>query len=77
VQVTAPDSKGTGTVRITSQPSGLDVRIDEEIAGKTPLSVSVQEGQHKIEVQKEGYSPWTRDVQVKAGAEITLSPTFR
>jgi hypothetical protein len=61
------------TVR-TSLPEA-EVRVDGEVAGKTPLesSITVVSGRHKVEVRRPGYAPQTRDIDLGEGSTGELS----
>ena len=41
----------TGTIIVDSQPAAAEVRLDGEVAGVTPLTISATEGQRAVEVR--------------------------
>lgn len=41
----------TGTIIVDSQPAAAEVRLDGEVAGVTPLTISATEGQRALEVR--------------------------
>ena len=51
-----------GTVIITSTPEGAKVYIDESTAaaGKTPLEIDIEPGNHEFSVKKAGYAQQTK-----------------
>ena len=56
----------TGTIVVDSQPAAAEVRIDGNVAGTTPLSVTADEGSRSVEVRHEQMSrQWT--IQVARG----------
>jgi formylglycine-generating enzyme required for sulfatase activity len=61
-------------VTISSEPEGAEVFVAGESRGKTPLTTEVLAGNHSIELRREGFKPWTTDVQVKANEPLTLGP---
>ena len=65
------------TLMIQVQPSGADVLIDGEHwrgpDGDERLLVQVTDGRHQIEVRKDGYQPYTTDVDVRGGDSLPLN----
>jgi uncharacterized membrane protein len=57
------------------------VRIDGEQwdgpSGSERLIVQVAEGRHVIEVQREGYEPFTTEVEVRRGETTPLNISLR
>ncbi len=79
-----PQSRGSvrgdanfGAISIRVQPSDADVLIDGEKwegpAGNEALIVQVAPGTHRIEVQKDGYRPYTAEVNVTAAQTSPLN----
>ena len=66
-----------GTLSIRVQPADAVVLIDGErwqgSGGGAPLQVQVAPGPHRIEVQKEGYQPFTTTVTVAPGDTMPLN----
>lgn len=67
-----------GTLRVTSQPPGAQVRIGERILGKTPLSRPSFAQPLELQLQLPGYLPESRQVVVAAQGtaevQVTLKP---
>ena len=61
-------------VTVTSEPAGAQVFVDGEDRGVTPLTTQIMAGNHPVELQMEGFKPWTTDVQVKANEPLSLGP---
>lgn len=59
-------SAGSATAR------GADVIIDGKVYGKVPWSGFVGAGRHRIEVSREGYTPFADWVELAAGQILTL-----
>jgi len=59
-------------VSVRSDPAGAEVLVDGEPAGTTPLEVDVLEGARTVELGLDGYKPWRRELQVRAGEPIEL-----
>ena len=62
-------------VTVTSTPSGAIVALDARQVGKTPLTVKVPPGSHKITISRSGYASITRTLSVRSGP-ITLNVTL-
>lgn len=61
-----------GTLTVSSEPSGAELRVDGQVAGVTPDSVSVPGGGHIIEVSLEGHRTAQRRITVPSGQQITV-----
>ncbi|MFQ6057068.1 MAG: PEGA domain-containing protein, partial [Methanosarcinales archaeon] len=63
----------SGSLSISSIPSGANVYVDENYKGTTPLSVdNVLSGSHTVKVTKVGYNDEIKAVSVGAGQTINL-----
>lgn len=69
----------TGTLRVTSEPSGATVEIDGLPAGVTPLSLPRPVGSSRIRVAKAGHRPFETEKRVRQNrstqVSISLQPT--
>jgi hypothetical protein len=74
---TTPLPDKTGSVKITSSPSGAEVYLDNEYHGTTPGNITaVPTGNHTIEVRERGYSTWSRNITVTSGSNASFSPSL-
>jgi serine/threonine protein kinase len=71
----------TGSLSITSRPSGARVYLEDDFRGHTPLTLErIAPGSYELNVTLEGYEEWERTVVVRAGvitsvtAELTTLP---
>ncbi len=68
---------GYGVLAIRVQPAGAEVIIDgdrwQSPEGEQPLLVHLAEGTHRVEVRKEGYSPFSTDVRIRQGERSPLN----
>ena len=64
---------GTGTIKLSSKPSGADVFINAEYKGKTPITVKVPSGKAQVIVNKEGKLRYTNTVNVKPNQTLKLT----
>ena len=59
-----------GALVVLSDPGGADVSIDGSAVGTTPLTMrDVPAGLKSLEVRKEGYYNWSREVEVLQGQQ--------
>jgi hypothetical protein len=67
----------TGSIQVTSTPSGAGVYLDNEYKGTTPVTLrAVTAGTHTVEVRLDGYERWTTPVSFTKGSAGTLSAIF-
>ncbi len=67
-------SRSTGSVSITSSPSGADIYLDNQYLGITPLTQSgVAPGSHQVRLALTGYQDWSNQIQVTAGQNTPVS----
>jgi hypothetical protein len=76
---TPTQSPGTGSVSVSSNPSGAQVFMDNIYEGITPLTIpSVQAGTHTFLIKQAGYADWQVAEPVQSGQttqiDATLSP---
>ncbi len=82
VAAAASAEAANGNLKVTSFPSGAQVVVDGAPTGKTtPMSVSLTEGEHTVNVQipNSGWQPDTRTVTIVAGnndLSVTLLPVL-
>lgn len=54
-----------GALEVKSIPSGAQVYLDDKLLGTTPLSTEkVKSGTYVMEVRKQGFKTWKKDLQV-------------
>jgi hypothetical protein len=66
-----------GSLVIRIQPPDADVLIDSERwrgpSGDERLVVQLTEGRHRLEVRKEGYEPFTSDIEVRRNDSVPIN----
>ena len=68
----------TGTLSITSTPTGAVVKIGGKYMGETPLTLEKQKPDtYSVTVSQEGYESQTRSVTVAAGQKATCGVTLK
>ncbi|HWP41802.1 MAG TPA: PEGA domain-containing protein [Blastocatellia bacterium] len=80
-------ARQTGSIKIASRPGGADVLLileDESGAeapqprGKTPtLITDLSPGKYAVHLEKSGYSPFQKSVEVKAGETTAVTATLK
>jgi len=67
----------TGTLSISSTPSGAAVYVDSVSVGSTPLTQgSIAPGTHLVEIKYSGYQTYSAQAVVKAGETTTVAPAL-
>ena len=67
-------NKSSGKLKITSDPIGAEIYLDEKNVGLTPAElVDVPVGTHTIVLKKDGFDEWTDTVTVKAGITVSVN----
>jgi hypothetical protein len=74
----ADQGRGFGSLVFRVQPAGAEVTIDGErwqgpAEAAERLVVQVSEGSHRIEIRKDGFSPFTTTVQVRRGETMPVN----
>lgn len=71
-----PPPTGQGTLQLTSTPSGVQVFIDGQYKGVTPLTVQLAAGAHTLVFRLAGYPDLTRTITIQAGAWHSAQAQF-
>jgi hypothetical protein len=71
-----PPEQVTGTVTISSMPYLAEVYVDGENMGYSPAKLKLAPGKHSFRCEKRGYQPWTKEITLTAGSELTLDATL-
>jgi len=74
LQLSEEQQKGKLTVLAT--PEGATIELDGKTVGATRWDGPVSTGTHQVVVKKQGYYPWSYDVDVPRGGERTVSTTL-
>jgi hypothetical protein len=68
---------GTGSVAVSSNPSGAQVFMDNIYQGITPLTIaSVQSGTHSFLIKQAGYADWQVSEPVQSGQTTQIAATL-
>jgi TPR repeat protein len=62
----------TGMVNVEAEDGACEIFVDDKFVGNAPAKLKLNAGAHAVEVRKAGCKPYRRDLQVSAGADLTL-----
>src|SRR5260370_27143776 len=71
-----PPAPSTGTVTVRSTPFLSEVFVDGDSMGYTPAKSALGPWKHSFRVEKSGYKPWTKEMTITVGSELTLDATL-
>lgn len=67
----------TGSLRVTSSPSGAEVYVDDIYRGYTPLSTgSLSTGRHAVRLHLSGYQDYFQNIDITRGSESFVSASL-
>jgi len=66
----------TANLNIGSSPSGAEVYVDGQYVGTSPLTISVAEGGHDIEIRLPGYLSFSHSIYAEAGQTVVINPVL-
>ncbi|MBW2731230.1 MAG: PEGA domain-containing protein [Deltaproteobacteria bacterium] len=72
VAVLLSHAKATGKLKVLGNISGARVSIDGLLIGLTPLTTNVSRGEHRVSVEKKGYSSWSGSVRIEQDGERVI-----
>jgi hypothetical protein len=64
------------SVDIKSTPDGAEITVDGKFMGNTPSSLRLAAGDHKVKLEKQGFSPWEKTLTVTSGENATINATL-
>jgi len=73
LQASPQPPRNTGTVTVTSNPTGAQVYVDGNYQGKTPMTVTLYPGSHTFRLSLSGYNDYVTTVNVNAGSSQTIN----
>jgi len=54
-------------IDVSSTPTGADVYIDEHFFGRTPSTILLRPGDHRIAIEKSGFIVWKKKFKLSSG----------
>jgi hypothetical protein len=77
VTLTPVSNPTTGSISVTSSPTGAEVYLNNAFKGLSPLTLeSLSPGSYAVLVKLSGYQDWQSNAQVTAGQTTQLSATL-
>ncbi len=69
----------TGLLVATSSPDGAQIHLNGQLSSATNTTINLPPATYKVEIKKDGFSPWTKTLRVEAEivtrAAATLFPS--
>ncbi len=62
----------TGIISLSAFPKASSIYINGALMGVTDMNITLPPGKYKIEVKKEGYTSWTKQINLKGELVVTL-----
>ena len=59
-------------LNVSANVESAKVIVDDQFVGAAPLQVVLPEGQHTVKIQKAGFQPVQKEIQVTRDAMVTL-----
>jgi serine/threonine protein kinase len=70
-----------GKLKLTSEPAGLEVSVNNQIAGRTPLVKEMKPGTYQVRIVHPEYGRWEKEVSVRkdqlSSTSVDFSRTFK
>jgi formylglycine-generating enzyme required for sulfatase activity len=70
IDVTLPP--GWASVTVDSTPPGAELRVDDVVAGKTPVTLDLERGERTLELKLAGFKVWSQTLTVEPGVAQQL-----
>lgn len=66
----------TGILTVNSLPKSAQVFLNGELKGITDINLTLPPGKYLVEVKKDGYLPWKKEIILKGELVVNLFPTL-
>lgn len=74
--LTTGGGRARGTLQVTSEPAGSEVRIGSRLLGVTPLNRKVWAGSYEVRVGHDGFKDFAQQIEVKSDETTPLQATL-
>ena len=68
----------TGIISVNSNPNAAKVFVNDQLKGVTNINLTFSPGDYKIEIKKDGYTTWSKNIKLKGElvytADVQLFP---
>jgi hypothetical protein len=65
-----------GSVAILSDPAGAEVYVNGHFVGRTPATMHLASGAHRIELRASGKRDWSPELEVIKDSEVAVRPVM-
>ncbi len=62
----------TGILSVNSNPNAAKVYLNGELKGVTDINLTLTPGEYKVEIKKDGYTSWTKNLKIKGELVYTI-----
>ena len=62
----------TGILAISSNPKAAKIYVNNELKGVTDTNITLAPGHYKVEIKKDGYTTWAKQITLKGELVISL-----
>jgi hypothetical protein len=66
--------RGTAQLIVVPSPDGVQVMVDGEVRGASPLTLTLPAGEHRIALSAAGFAPFSETIALEGGREATYAP---
>jgi hypothetical protein len=77
ISITLPPTPETGSISVSSIPSGASIYLDGNYRGTTPKTIEkVEPGSYVITLKLSGYQDWFQTISIEAGEKTPITQTL-
>ena len=69
---TPADIQTTGSVEVSSTPTGAEVYLDNVYKGTTPVTIIEQRGSYILELRLRDHQSWSKSIQIVGGTKVYM-----
>lgn len=66
----------TGIITVSSYPKTAKVYINNELKGLTDINITLPPGKYLVEVKKDGYTSWSKNITLKGELVVNIDATL-
>jgi hypothetical protein len=72
----AGNDPALASIEIKSTPDAAEITVDDKFVGSTPSTLRLTSGDHIVKIEKSGFKPWQKTLNVTAGASATVNASL-
>jgi hypothetical protein len=73
LEAVGTSGQGSARVNVQSDPSGVEIYLDDQLVGSTPSVILASPGKHTFRLHAQGRADWTRQVNLLPGSDLSLT----